>query len=217
MLKMTRTVYEDIIAHARKEAPLEACGYLAATASGLVCRYYELTNMDAAEDHYTMIPAEQFAAVKNMRQQGLTMAAVYHSHPCSPARPSVEDIRLAYDPAVSYVIVSLLNESPEVKTFRIDNGVVAPEPLEIQDMEDIMNPVLKTDALKDLRGVGCPMNLVKTKVALSGMQSGQLLELILDNGAPIRNVPEAARREGHEVLCEEQLEDGAWTVVIRKG
>jgi TusA-related sulfurtransferase len=80
-----------------------------------------------------------------------------------------------------------------------------------------MKSTVKIDELKDLRGVGCPMNLVKTKVALSGMQSGQLLELILDNGAPVRNVPEAARREGHEILREEQLEDGAWSVVIRKG
>jgi TusA-related sulfurtransferase len=87
-------------------------------------------------------------------------------------------------------------------------------------MENIMkNDIngLKSEQLKDLRGVGCPMNLVKTKVALSGIQSGQLLELILDNGAPIRNVPEAARREGHDILREEQLEDGAWSVVIRKG
>lgn len=70
---------------------------------------------------------------------------------------------------------------------------------------------------QNLRGVSCPMNLVKTMVALSGIETGQLLELILDDGAPIRNVPEAARREGHEILRQDQLPDGAWEVLIRKG
>jgi [CysO sulfur-carrier protein]-S-L-cysteine hydrolase len=129
-MQMTQAVYEGIIAHARKEAPLEACGYLAA-AGGIVCRHYELTNIDRAAEHYTMDPAEQFAAVREMRQQGLVMAAVYHSHPCTPARPSAEDIRLAYDPAVSYVIVSLREVEPAVKAFRIEKGLVAAEPLAI--------------------------------------------------------------------------------------
>jgi sulfite reductase (ferredoxin) len=80
-----------------------------------------------------------------------------------------------------------------------------------------MNQAIKSDEFRDLRGVGCPMNLVKTKVALSTLQAGQILELILDNGAPIRNVPEAASREGHEILQEEQRQDGAWSVLIRKG
>ncbi len=72
------------------------------------------------------------------------------------------------------------------------------------------------DVFQDLRGVGCPMNLVKTKVAFSSMQSGQTLGLILDSGPPINNVPRAVVREGHQVLSQEQLEDGAWSVLIRK-
>ena len=72
------------------------------------------------------------------------------------------------------------------------------------------------DVFQDLRGVGCPMNLVKTKVAFSKMQSGQILGLILDNGPPINNVPRSVVREGHEVLAQEQLGDGAWSVLIRK-
>ena len=72
------------------------------------------------------------------------------------------------------------------------------------------------DVFQDLRGVGCPMNLVKTKVAFSTMQSGQTLALILDNGPPINNVPRSVIREGHEMLAQEQLEDGTWSVLIRK-
>ncbi len=72
------------------------------------------------------------------------------------------------------------------------------------------------DVFQDLRGVGCPMNLVKTKVAFSKMESGQILGLVLDNGPPINNVPGSVIREGHEVLVKEQLEDGAGSVLIRK-
>lgn len=55
------------------------------------------------------------------------------------------------------------------------------------------------DKKQDLRGTACPMNLVKTKVALAKMQSGEILEVILDDGPPHRNVPRAANLEGHEL------------------
>jgi proteasome lid subunit RPN8/RPN11 len=54
-----------------------------------------------------------------MRAAGLQLCAIYHSHPTSPARPSAEDIKLAYDPGISYVIVSLAEEDPAVRSFRI--------------------------------------------------------------------------------------------------
>ena len=79
-----------------------------------------------------------------------------------------------------------------------------------------MEPKNSADVFQDLRGVGCPMNLVKTKVAFSAMQSGQTLGLILDSGPPINNVPRAVVREGHEVLSQVQLADGTWSVLIRK-
>lgn len=79
-----------------------------------------------------------------------------------------------------------------------------------------MTATITADLFQDLRGVGCPMNLVKTKVAFAKMNSGQILNLILDNGPPINNVPRSVIREGHEVLLQEQLVDGAWSVLIRK-
>jgi TusA-related sulfurtransferase len=72
------------------------------------------------------------------------------------------------------------------------------------------------DVSKNLRGVSCPMNMVYTKVELSKMAAGQVLEVILDDGAPINNVPGSVRKEGHTVLKEEQLPDTAWSVLIRK-
>ena len=61
-----------------------------------------------------------------------------------------------------------------------------------------------------------PHEPCKTKVAFSKMVSGQVLGLILDNGPPINNVPRSVIREGHEILLQEQLGDGAWSVLIRK-
>lgn len=73
----------------------------------------------------------------------------------------------------------------------------------------------EADVKKDFRGVACPMNFVKTKIALSPMKSGQTLEILLDDGAPIQNVPGSVRNEGHEVLSTTMV-DGYWKVLIRK-
>ncbi len=74
---------------------------------------------------------------------------------------------------------------------------------------------LVPDVKKDFRGVMCPMNFVKTKIALTPMKSGQLLEILLDDGAPIENVPGSVKNEGHTVLSTEKV-DNYWKVLIRK-
>lgn len=136
MLRIRYGVLADILAHATRELPHEACGYLAAGADGLVSRHYEMTNTDKAADHFSMEPREQFAAVKDMRAQGLAMRAVYHTHPETPARPSDEDIRLAYDPDISHVIISLVDQEPDVKAFRIRNGKVESETIEVDQEKE---------------------------------------------------------------------------------
>lgn len=71
------------------------------------------------------------------------------------------------------------------------------------------------DVKKDFRGVMCPMNFVKTKIALTPMQSGQILEILLDDGAPIENVPGSVKNEGHTILSTEKVEN-YWKVIIKK-
>jgi sulfite reductase (ferredoxin) len=68
---------------------------------------------------------------------------------------------------------------------------------------------------KDLRGVACPMNFVQTKILLAPMQSGGILEIWLDDGPPIDNVPGSVRNEGHEIL-EQTSAENYWKVVIKK-
>lgn len=71
------------------------------------------------------------------------------------------------------------------------------------------------DVKKDFRGVMCPMNFVKTKIALTPMQSGQILEILLNDGAPIENVPGSVKNEGHTILSTEKVEN-YWKVLIKK-
>lgn len=130
MLKINRSVIQAITAHANKELPNEACGYLASE-DDIVASHYELTNIDQAPDHFSMEPREQFAAVKEMRSRGQVLRAVYHSHPETPAQPSEEDIRLAHDPEISFVIISLATAQPQIKSFLVARGVVTEEPIEI--------------------------------------------------------------------------------------
>ena len=74
---------------------------------------------------------------------------------------------------------------------------------------------ISPDVKKDFRGVMCPMNFVKTKIALTPMQSGQILEILLDEGAPIENVPGSVKNEGHTILSTEKVEN-YWKVLIKK-
>jgi proteasome lid subunit RPN8/RPN11 len=130
MLKITQEIIDEMVRHSRSEAPVEACGYLAEK-DGVVCRCLTMKNIDVSPVHYSMDPAQQFAAVRSCRAEGMTVRGVYHSHPETSAYPSAEDIRLAYDPALSYVIVSLAESPPCISSFIIQNDKVFPEGIEI--------------------------------------------------------------------------------------
>ncbi|MCG0277732.1 MAG: sulfurtransferase TusA family protein [Thermanaeromonas sp.] len=67
----------------------------------------------------------------------------------------------------------------------------------------------------DLRGTPCPMNFVRTKLALEDLEAGQVLELLLDPGDPVRNIPRSVKEEGHRVLSVENL-GGAFRLLIEK-
>ncbi|MGN0353374.1 MAG: M67 family metallopeptidase [Roseburia sp.] len=124
MLKLKKEHYEKILKHCVDGLPNEACGLLAGTIDGeekVIEKVYLLTNIDASREHFSMDPREQLAAVKDARANGLTLIGNFHSHPESPSRPSEEDKRLAYDPSLEYLILSLQDmEQPVLKAFEID-------------------------------------------------------------------------------------------------
>ncbi len=75
---------------------------------------------------------------------------------------------------------------------------------------------IKPDDILDLKGVQCPFNYVKTKLKLETMQSGQILEIILDDGEPIKNVPLSLKQDGHEILLQEKLNEHFWKIFVKK-
>jgi proteasome lid subunit RPN8/RPN11 len=132
MLNLAPEWYDTIVAHARAGLPNEACGLFAGESEGeskTVRAVYCLPNSDESPEHFSMTPEDQFAAVRDMRKKGLVLLGNFHSHPSTPARPSPEDIRLAFDPALWYLIVSLQNPEPDVRCFRIRGGIAEEEPI----------------------------------------------------------------------------------------
>ncbi len=125
------TLVDEMAAAAKATAPLEACGLVGGSREE-VQSFHELTNTDAAAEHFSMHPKEQFAAVKQMRKDGQQMIGVWHSHPETPARMSEEDLRLAFTPDTIYFITSLAApETPVLKGFVVVDDVPQEVPLAI--------------------------------------------------------------------------------------
>ena len=124
MITLPKSEYEKILAHAEKNLPEEACGLIAGRIEGAdkhIEKVYLLTNIDHSNEHFSLDPKEQLAAIKDMRQNGLAPLGNWHSHPESPSRPSDEDKRLAYDSKASYLILSLQDRvKPVLNSFHIE-------------------------------------------------------------------------------------------------
>ena len=116
-------IIDELIAQARKEAPNESCGYLLGT-DDEVSENYWMENIDHSPEHFSFAPKDQFAALRYARNKNLKILANWHSHPASPSRPSLEDLRLANDPTIRYAILSLHDGEPKLNSFKILNGEV---------------------------------------------------------------------------------------------
>lgn len=136
MIKLSRSDYEKILAHAESELPNEACGLIGGVIEGgdkIIKKVYLLTNTDHSNEHFSLDPKEQLAAIKDMRAEGIVPLGNWHSHPESPSRPSDEDKRLAFDSKASYLILSLMNrEEPVLNSFHIEGENSEKEPLVIE-------------------------------------------------------------------------------------
>ena len=127
MLKISKALSEEIIAHCQSLYPKEACGMLAGR-EGRVEQVYSMTNVDLSPISYQMDPKEQLRVMKQMRQAGQQMLAIYHSHTASPAYPSPVDVRLAVYPEVAYILVSLQDRAqPQLRSYRIVDRAIAEE------------------------------------------------------------------------------------------
>lgn len=136
MIKLTKSDFKKILAHAVKEIPDEACGLIAGTVEGgdkKIKKVYLLTNIDHSNEHFSLDPKEQLEAIKDMRKNGFVPLGNWHSHPESPSRPSEEDKRLAFDSKASYMILSLMDrENPVLNSFKITGDTAEKEELVIE-------------------------------------------------------------------------------------
>jgi len=112
-----------MIVYCKGGYPNEACGILAGRGPE-VSRLFRMRNVENSPVSYLMDSKEQFETMKELRENGLSMVALFHSHPASAAYPSAKDVALAFYEDSAYVIVSLSEREPLVKAFSITNGVV---------------------------------------------------------------------------------------------
>lgn len=76
---------------------------------------------------------------------------------------------------------------------------------------------MQADDFLDITDVVCPITFVKVKVALEELDDGQILEVRLNEGEPIQNVPRSLKDEGHKIVSLDDLGDGTFTLLVKKG
>ncbi len=116
---------DEMVAHARSEAPNECCGMVGGR-EGVPVAVYRAANAEASPLRYSIAPDEQFRLMREIEDAGDELVAIYHSHPKSAAYPSQTDVNLSGWPDAVYVIVSLQDsESPDVRGFWIRDGEIS--------------------------------------------------------------------------------------------
>jgi [CysO sulfur-carrier protein]-S-L-cysteine hydrolase len=125
---MTKAQWDELVEHARAEAPNECCGYMRMN-DGSVEQTFRAENLRASPYGYELDPKSLFAA-NDLDDDGHGVG-IYHSHPRSAPEPSQTDINLAHYPHWLYLIVSLAGE-PEIRAWRIADGRVTEEPIELE-------------------------------------------------------------------------------------
>lgn len=131
MLYLPKEKEKLIIQHAKGEFPNEACGILAGKKRHVEI-LYRMTNTDESSISFFMDPKEQLRVMKEIRNAGLEMVGIYHSHPHTEAYPSSKDIEMVFYPDASYVIISLRDmERPVLRSFRIMDRNITEEEIRI--------------------------------------------------------------------------------------
>lgn len=116
MLKLPAAVREAMVAHAERESPNECCGLLIGKGE-CITECHPARSKLPSRNRFQIHPADHFVAIRKARAAGLEVIGAYHSHPESPALPSMSDIAEASDGAPVMLIVSLMPPAPVVRGF----------------------------------------------------------------------------------------------------
>jgi proteasome lid subunit RPN8/RPN11 len=125
IMKVTilKKVYQEIIDHCRQQFPIEACGLIAghhkSNMAKEILKAYMVRNASESRTYFIIDPKDQLKAVLSMRKDGLTPLGNFHSHPTTSAAPSDEDLRLGLDHRASYLIISLAERLPILKSYHV--------------------------------------------------------------------------------------------------
>jgi proteasome lid subunit RPN8/RPN11 len=129
-MRISRALLDDVIAHARADAPNECCGMIASR-NGEAVAVHRARNKAASPLRYEIDGMEQYKIQSAIDDAGLELGAIYHSHTRSAPEPSQTDINLAFYPEALYVIVGLEHGEPDVRAWSIVDGQVSPASLEV--------------------------------------------------------------------------------------
>jgi len=123
-LLFTPEQWQHVIDHLRAALPNEGCGLLACAEDEhgdvTVLRIFPGTNMLKSPTRYRMAATEVIDAFRAMREQGLRLAAIFHSHPATPPTLSDIDLREANYPDAAILIVSFSAPLPEAAAWRLE-------------------------------------------------------------------------------------------------
>lgn len=139
MLEIDAAVLDEMAAMAYAAYPLEGCGLLAGSPNGdadgpdRVERFYRCRNAATSARVYTLEPRDHLHAERDAEDAGLEIIGVVHSHTHSEPYPSPTDIEQAPDPGWHYVIVGVKRAAPEFRSYRITDGEIIEEPINIPD------------------------------------------------------------------------------------
>jgi [CysO sulfur-carrier protein]-S-L-cysteine hydrolase len=132
MLSLFDAVYHQMVAHCLTGLPDEACGLLSGIPeSAEVVTCYPTRNVAASAKLYTVDPKDHLRADRDAESNGHSIIGVFHSHTHTDAYPSSTDVERAPDPEWHYVLVSLRDIIPVVRSYRIVSGVIAEEPVRL--------------------------------------------------------------------------------------
>ncbi|HLK74778.1 MAG TPA: M67 family metallopeptidase [Streptosporangiaceae bacterium] len=133
MLTLPKQIYDQIVAHARRDHPDEACGIIAGPAgSDRPERFIPMTNAARSPTFYEFDSTEQFQVWKDMDDKDEEPVVLYHSHTATEAYPSRTDVSYASEPGAHYVLVSTRDEDQaEFRSYRIIDNQITEEPVTV--------------------------------------------------------------------------------------
>ncbi|MEE3850818.1 M67 family metallopeptidase [Gordonia sp. LSe1-13] len=134
MLTISQELVDAMVEHARADHPDEACGVITGPeGSDRPERFIAMINAERSPTFYRFDSAEQLKVWREMDRRDEEPVVIYHSHTATEAYPSRTDISYASEPNAHYVLVSTREpDTAEIRSYRIVDGVVTEEPIEIR-------------------------------------------------------------------------------------